>query len=55
MTNQDNDPIVQPSDPPAEKAVKRQAGRGLVLFIIGVGVAAFVLYLTIILYAGITS
>jgi len=51
MKSNPNDPMLAPSnDSPAQTTKKINSGRGIVLFIGGVAVIAFCLYLFIVVY-----
>ncbi|TCV74572.1 hypothetical protein EDE05_103329 [Neorhizobium sp. R1-B] len=55
MKPEDEPGLAPSADSHGQKVKKARAGKGLVLFIVGVAVAALLLYLTIGIYAGISS
>ncbi|WP_170117249.1 hypothetical protein [Neorhizobium alkalisoli] len=55
MRPEDEPGLAPSADSHGQKLTKARAGRGLVLFIAGVAIAALLLYLTIVIYAGISA
>ena len=55
MRPEDEPGLAPSADNHGQKVKKVRAGRGLVIFIVGVAIAALLLYLTIGIYAGISS
>jgi hypothetical protein len=55
MRPEDEPGLAPSADSRGQKVKKARAGRGLVLFIAGVAIAALLLYLAIGIYAGISA
>ncbi|WP_200939051.1 hypothetical protein [Rhizobium sp. Leaf311] len=48
---QETDPILFPSEANENKGEKKRAGQGIILVIAAIGIMAFVIYMTMIVFA----
>ncbi|MBT9369033.1 hypothetical protein [Rhizobium sp. CSW-27] len=55
LKDPENDPIASPEDSPAARRRKQRGGRGIVTFFILFALAAFSMYLFIVIYGSVAS